>query len=391
VKRIKLLLISQATGGVKRHVTLLAGGLDPARFEVVGCFPPTDHVEGVNPHKESFKEAFRALGLRTISVEMYRDLHPIGDLLSFFKLYRVCRQEPWDIVHTHSSKAGFLGRLAATLAGVPVILHTPNAFAFDHPKHHIRNFFYKMLERIAGNFCDALIAVSPSEEELAKEAHLIPHEKIVQISNGIDPTQMACPTEPQVKKRDLGIPDQYSVVLTIGRFAPQKAPEMLIETAKRVVARKQDVAFVMIGDGPLFQEVQKQVHREGLEKNFFLLDWRDDVRDILALCDVYVLTSLWEGLPYTVLEAMSLEKPVVATTARGTRDVVQDGMTGFLVELYNPENMSEKILTLLRDPSLADRMGKEGRLRLEKEFTLQSHLQATRALYERLLRQKGKI
>jgi len=388
--RVKLLYISQATGGVQCHVTLLAGHLNRDRFEGVGCFPSQDRVKGANPHKETFLEAFHRLGLRAIPLEMCREIRPFQDLASFVRLYRILKKEKWVIVHTHSSKAGFLGRIAARLVGVPVVIHTPNAFAFDRPPHIFLNLFYALLERIAGYFCDALIAVSPSEEALAREARVVPARKIVRICNGIDLKEFEFEIDPRIKKKTLGIPEERPVVLTVGRFAPQKAPGVFIGAAKRVLSRNPEVTFVLVGDGPLFSKTKEKVEREGLQGSVFLYDWRSDIKEIMACCDLYVLSSLWEGLPYTVLEAMALRKPVVATAARGTRDVVQEGVTGFLVGLHDEKKMSERILTLLLDRDLARSMGEKGRLLVERDFTLEAHLQKTEALYERLLAEKKK-
>jgi len=388
MRRIKILYVSQATGGVKRHITFLAAHLDPARFEVVGCFPPQDHVKGVNPRKESFFDVFQRLGLRTIPLDMYREIRPLHDFLAFLKLCRILKKEKWGIVHTHSSKAGFLGRIAGRLAGVPVIIHTPNAFAFARPPQAFLNFFYILLERVAGYFCDALIVVSPSEEQLARQTGVVSPQKIVRICNGIDLEELEGKVDPRVKKKALGIPEERPLVLTVGRFAPQKAPGVFIEAANTVLAQTQEVTFVMVGDGPLFLGVKHQIEREGLTGKIFIFDWRSDVREILAACDIYVLSSLWEGLPYTVLEAMALRKPVVATRARGTRDLVQDGVTGFLVGLRDEKGMAERILYLLSHPDLAQRMGEAGRRIIEKAFTLERHIQKTEALYERLVAEK---
>ena len=389
MRRIKVLYISQATGGVQRHITFLAAHLDRNRFEITGCFPPRDRVKGVNPSKESFLDVFQRLELRVIPLDMYREIRPLQDLRAFLRLYRILRKEKWDIVHTHSSKAGFLGRIAARMVGVPVVIHTPNAFAFDRPPHSALNFFYILLERIVGSFCDALIAVSPSEEQLARQARVVSPEKIILICNGIDLEELKWEVDPRKKKRELGIPGGMSMVLTIGRFAPQKAPGVFIDAAKKVLRERPDTAFVMVGDGPLFQKVKNQVVKDNLKERLFLFDWRTDAKEILASCDVYVLSSLWEGLPYTVLEAMALRKPVVATEARGTRDVVQNEVTGFLVGLRGADQMAEKILTLLSEPELARRMGEKARERVAKEFTLNVHLEKTAALYERLLTKKG--
>ncbi len=384
--RIKLLFISQATGGVKRHITYLASRLDSRQFEIVGCFSPRDHIKGVSPNKESYADAFNQLGLRVIPLEMYREINPLRDGWSFLKLLRILTKEKWDIVHTHSSKAGFLGRIAARLAGVPVIVHTPNAFAFDRPLHPFRNLLYVFLERLAGFFCDALIAVSPSEEELARK--VVSPEKTRLICNGIDLKEFDFTLDPRTKKKMLGLPEDKPMVLTIGRFAHQKSPGIFIVAAKKVLAQRKDVFFVMVGDGPLLSQVKEKVVREGLQRSIPILAWRPDAKEIIAACDVYVLSSLWEGLPYTVLEAMALRKPVVATAARGTRDVVREGVNGFLVSFQDPETMAHRILKLLHDGELAKRMGEAGRAMVEKEFLLEPKIQKTASLYLELLKRK---
>jgi len=389
VKRIKVLYISQSAGGVQRHIGYLAKHLPKDRFDVCGCFPPRDRVKGANPHKENFFDLFNRLGLRVIPLEMCREIRPIEDFRAFLKLLRILKQEKWDIVHTHSSKAGFLGRIAAKMSGIPVIIHTPNAFAFDRPPQSFLNFYYILLERLAGYFCDALISVSPSEGDLARKTRVVPPEKIVQISNGIDLGEFAQPIEARQKKRSLGLPEDQPMVAMIGRFAPQKAPGVFIDAVKRIVSGRKEVTCIMVGDGPLLQKTKERVIREGLEKHLFLFNWRADAREILASCDVYVLSSLWEGLPYTVLEAMALSKPVVATAARGTRDVVVDGVTGFLVGLRDDREMAEKVLSLLSDPARCRRMGEAGRRRVEEVFSLSDHIRKTAALYERLCAERA--
>ncbi|MFH1857520.1 MAG: glycosyltransferase family 4 protein [Candidatus Omnitrophota bacterium] len=390
MERIKILYVSQATGGVKRHITFLVQRLDPSRYEIAGCFPPQDRIKGAASNKETYFDVFQKRGLRAIPLDMYREIHPIQDLRAFLKLFRILRRERWDIVHTHSSKAGFLGRIAARVAGVPVVVHTPNAFAFDRPPHSFLNPFYVFLEKMAGYFCDALIAVSDSEEQLAGQAGVVSAKKIICIPNGIDLEEMSCEVDPQAKKRMLGLPENKPMILTIGRFAPQKAPGLFIESAKQILAQRSDVSFVMVGDGPLLQRVKDRIQKEGLQNHLFLFGWRSDVKEILAACDIYVLSSLWEGLPYTVLEAMALAKPVVATAARGTRDAVRDGVTGFLVGLRDEKTMAGKLLKLLSEPDLARGMGQQGRLLVEKEFTIGPHVQKTDLLYQRLLSEKQK-
>lgn len=387
-RRIKILYVSQATGGVKRHIGLLAAGLDQNRFDILGAFPPTDHVRGSNPNKETFLQLFKRLGLRAIPLEMYREINPFRDVVSFIQLMKILKAEKPDLLHTHSSKAGFLGRLAGRMMKVPVIVHTPNAFAFGREGGTVLlDGLYRVLEQVAGNFCDILVAVSPSEAQLARQ--VVSAEKVICIPNGIDVKEFEFNVDTAAKRKALGLPEKSPLILSVGRLAPQKAPFDFLEAATEVLRKEPQARFAFLGDGPLIEKVKGVIRRRHLERQFFLFDWREDAREIMACCDLFVISSLWEGLPYSLLEAMALSKPVVATEARGNRDVVLEGETGLLVPLRRPRHLAGAILKMLGDPALAKKMGQAGRRHVEQHFKLEAHLEATVHLYEALLKQKG--
>ena len=388
MRRIKVLHISQATGGVERHVISLVSRLDPSRFEVVGSCPTVDQIPGVSREKESFVEAFRRIGVRVVPIEMRRELHFPSDLKSFFKIYRLIRREKFDIVHTHSSKAGFLARVAARLAGVPVVIHTPNNFAFDRPQQDPSRILYRYFEKLAGLFCDCIIAVSRSEERLAWE--VVPRGKVVRIENAIDLNEVTSRGDPAEKRKNLGLSPGQPIVSMVGRLAVQKSPNDFVLAAKEVLAQKKDVAFLIIGDGPLGEEVRNLMASLQLEKNVLLLGWREDVFDLMAASDLIALTSLWEGLPYTLLEAMALGKPIVATDATGSVDIVKDGENGVLVPRGDIRGIANAIVRLLSDPARAKAMGLAGRRYIEKEhITLQQQAARTQSLYLELLKRNA--
>lgn len=388
MRPVKVLHIAQATGGVQRYVISLASRLDRNLFEEVGCCPQVDRIPGVSREKESFVDSFRRIGVRVIPIEMWRELRFFADLKGFFQIYRMIRRERFDIVHTHSSKAGFLGRVAARLAGVPVIVHTPNNFAFDRPRQTPSRIFYRYLERFASLFCDRIIAVSRSEERLA--LRVAPRHKVVQIDNAIDVNEVVSRKDPLETRRGLGLDPQQPVVSTVGRLAVQKSPRDFVLAAREVLAKKGDVAFLMIGDGPLWEETRALVGSLGLEKKILLLGWREDAFDLMALSDIIVLTSLWEGLPYTVLEAMALGKPVVVTDATGSVDIVRGDEHGYIVPRGNPPEIARAVLRLLDHPDQAKAFGRAGRHFVERgHLTLQQQAERVQALYLELLKQKA--
>ena len=388
MRRIKVLQLSQATGGVQRYVIYLAGCLNKGLFEGVGCCPPIDRIPGVSRQKESFAEAFGRIGIRVVPIEMWREIRPLRDLKSFFQIYRLIRKEKFDVVHTHSSKAGFVGRLAARLAGVPVVVHTPNNFAFDRPRQTPSRLLYRFLETIASFFCDRILAVSVSEEKLALK--VAPRGKVVRIDNAIDLQEVVARKNPLRVREELGLVPGRPVVSMVGRLSVQKCPEDFVLAAREVLQKKQEVAFLVMGDGPLWQETEGLIRSLNLEKQILLLGWREDVFDLMAASDLIVLTSLWEGLPYTVLDAMAFGKPLVVTDATGSVDVVQDGVTGLVVSRHNPSEVAKAILRLLDHPAEAKRMGEAGRRFMEKEhLTLRQQVERIQSLYLELLRHKA--
>ena len=387
MRRIKVLQLSQATGGVQRYVISLARCLDKNVFEVIGCCPQIDRIPGVSRQKESFGEAFRRIQVRVIPIEMWREIRPFQDLKSFLQIYRLIRRERFDVVHTHSSKAGFLGRVAARLSGVPVVVHTPNNFAFDRPQT-LSRLLYRFLERVVSFFCDRILAVSPSEEKLALTVAV--RGKVVRIDNAIDLEEVVASRDPLQTRRELRLDPGRPVVSMVGRLSVQKCPEDFVLAAKEVLHEKTDAAFLIVGDGPLWEETAALVRALNLEKHVFLLGWREDVLDLMAASDLIVLTSLWEGLPYTVLDAMALGKPLVVTDATGSVDVVKNGVNGFVVPRRNPSEVAKAIVRLLDHPAEAKQMGEAGRRFIEKEhITLQQQVGRIQALYLELLRQKA--
>jgi glycosyltransferase involved in cell wall biosynthesis len=328
-------------------------------------------------------------------VPMRREPDPAGDLLALIRLAHVARH--YDIVHTHSSKAGFLGRLAARLAGVSATLYTPNAFAFLAPGRAAPLFY--ALERFAAPFTDALIACSPSEARAA--ARLLPPERIHIIPNAVDvgrfapvlgarcsvlgPDESGRPavSPPRAEHR---APSAAFTVGMVARLAPQKAPEVFVRAAARVHRVRSDVRFWLIGDGELRAPLEALARQLGVAPVVEFLGHRRDVPALLRALDLFVLTSRYEGLPYSVLEAMACGLPVIATRAPGTVDVVENGVTGLLTALDAPEEIASAILALLADPQRAHALGEAGHRRVQECFSLSAMLSAHATLYQKLAR-----
>jgi len=235
-----------------------------------------------------------------------------------------------------------------------------------------------------------IVAVSESERDLALRRKVVSPDKVTAINNAIDPGEFAhISTEDSIKKRQsLGIDEETKVVVTTARLSWQKAPLNFVKAAKYVVERKKDVKFFIAGDGPLLERTKTVIKENRLGDYVILLGWRQDAGELVSISDVFILTSLWEGMPYAIMEAMALKKPIVATNVTGTKDLIKDGYNGYLVPPEEPEALGEKVLKLLKDPHLSRQMGNRGCQALEEKTNLKEHIKTMEKLYTRLLNQK---
>jgi glycosyltransferase involved in cell wall biosynthesis len=383
--RLRVLHVAEATvGGIRLHVHNLALGVNRDRFATgVACPAVRRDAFGDDYFVATLREGDVPVHL----VPMRREPHPVGDLRALVALLRLARQ--YDVIHAHSSKAGFLARLAARMAGVPAVVYTPNAFSFLGNPGALKSRVYFALERFAARFTDVLIACSPSEAAAAER--LLPRERIRVIPNAVDVGAFVpgarCPvpgTEESPSDRAPGTGHRAPTVGMVARMAPQKAPEIFVRAAARVVHSRPEVRFWVAGDGELRAASEALAERLGVADAIEFMGHRRDVPALLQASDLFVLTSRYEGLPFSVLEAMGCGLPVIATRAPGTVDVVEDGVTGILTPLDDPEATAAAIVTLLDDPARARALGEAGRRRVAERFSLAGMLAAHEALYREL-------
>jgi glycosyltransferase involved in cell wall biosynthesis len=319
-----------------------------------------------------------------------REIRPFFDLKSFLEIGRIVSRETAAggkvVVHSHGSKAGVLARLAARRARAGAVVHTIHGFAFHEYQPNVVRFFYVLVERFCARYCDRLVAVSRSTMRKGLKEKIGTQDKYRVIYPAIlEEHFVPWASDTALKKRkELGIEDASPVVGTVCCFKPQKAPLDFVEMAAEVNSVVPEARFVMVGDGVLMDAVRRRLEEKKLASVFRLVGWRDDVSQIVATFDVFALTSLWEGLPMVHAEAMSKGKPIVATSVDGTPEAVLDGVNGFLIPPRDSKRLAEKVVLLLRDPELREKMGKAGRKMAFPRFSMSRLVNDVAALYGEL-------
>jgi len=322
--------------------------------------------------------------------DLVREVSPLKDAVFLFKFIRFLRREKVDILHTHSSKAGILGRLAASAARTPVVVHTVHGWGFHDFQRKPVRALYVGLERLVAPLTDVLIAVSRENIDRGLREGIGHRTQYSLVRSGIDTSMYARPGKSRAAvRRSLGIPASAPVVGTVGNFKPQKAPLDFISMAALVLRAVPRAWFVLAGDGELREASERAAERAGIRKRVVFAGWRRDIPDLLGAFDVFALSSLFEGLPRSVLQAHSAGLPVAATDAGGTAEAVRDGVTGYIVKPRDPAALARRVVDLLRNPARAKAMGEAGRRAIGAEFEIKNMLHAIENCYLELACRKG--
>jgi glycosyltransferase involved in cell wall biosynthesis len=297
---------------------------------------------------------------------LVRRVSPLHDLLALIRLVRLMRRERFDIVHTHSSKAGILGRVAARLAGCPCVVHTVHGWGFNPAQSRFVHALYVWLERRCAPMCRALIVVGSQgrDEGLALGIGRPEQYRLIRSGIEIEVYRDLAMSRDEARAR-LGLPADAFVVCSVGRLGLQKSPLDLLAAFVRVARAHPSAHLVLVGDGPQRGDVEAAVSDAGLGERVHLVGLRRDVPEILRACDAFALASRWEGLPRVFPQAMAAGLPIVATRVDGAPDAVREGENGWLVEVGEVEVLAERLLRLARDPARARAMGACGAARVD--------------------------
>lgn len=382
--RIARVIARLNIGGPAQHVVYLSAGLSPDRFRTALLTGEEDVAEG------SMRDLAAAAGVAPIAVPgLGRRLAPHRDLTSLVFLYRFFRRYRPHVVHTHTAKAGAVGRLAAWLARVPIVVHTYHGHVFHGYFSPVATRIFLGIERALARMSDRLLTVSDSVRDELIRYRIAPPQAITVLPLGLDLTPfLAAETMRGTLRAELGISGSVPLVGIVARLVPIKRHEDFLAAVALIVARRPDAVFLIVGDGERRAELAALTARMGLVSSVRFLGWRRDLARIYADLDVTVLTSANEGSPVSLIEAMAAACPVVATAVGGVPDIVEEGVCGRVVPAGDPAAVASAVLALLEDPERRRAMGLAGRTRVHPAFGTPRLVTDMERLYLDLLGQR---
>lgn len=339
-----------------------------------------------------YVEPLRKRGYDIVTVPIARSLNVFAHAVSFWRLWRLFRRERFDVLHAHTPVAALIGRLAGRLAGIPLIVYTAHGFYFHDEMPRWKRQLFVAMEWLGGRCTDLLFTQSSEDAAAAVADGIAVRQDVLAIGNGVDPRRfdLACAPDAASAKRAMGIPECVPVIGIIGRMVREKGYQEFLEAAGLLASELPEVNFLLVG-GRLASDhddaIESAIERTKaiLGDRLILTGFRADTPSILAAMDVFCLPSYREGMPRTIIEAMMMGKPVIATNIRGAREEVVDGLTGILVPTRDPKALAAAMHRLLADPTGATRMGESGRQRA-LELYVESRVVAVQiaAIRERL-------
>jgi glycosyltransferase involved in cell wall biosynthesis len=383
MEKIKIILILEATaGGTRRYITQVLLHLNLDIFEpILFCAVKRD------PAFLADIELFRKRGIKVEIFPMKRAIAPVSDLWSIFSMSKAIKRENPDIVHTHSSKSGIIGRLAAKLAGVRTILHTPHVFPFEMDVGPLKKKCYLLLERMTAKWTTLLLAVSQAEKAVALKHGMFSDKNAIVNANGIDPDLWLKNPEMRKEMREqAGILADDFVVGMVGRFMPQKGHSILIDAAEILLQKQRKIKFIMVGDGTLKNKIRNLSFTNKINNSFHFFVQVDDIASYYSMFDCLVLPSLWEGCPYTIMEAMAMNIPVIASSVGGVTEIIEDGMSGLLVPAGKADKLAEAIEKLCENRKFCETLGQNGKKRVQDKFLLSDSIAKLEKIYFNLIK-----
>jgi glycosyltransferase involved in cell wall biosynthesis len=383
--RISVLQILEASiGGTATHLEQIATYIPQDKIKLSFIISPSrggilsDKIKTILPDCE------------VVKIPMKRSISPFSDISALFSIIKEVKRIKPDIVHTHSSKAGALGRLASRICKVPHVVHTPHVFAMEWAKEGIRRSLYALLEKIFLRFTEKLILLHEGQRLMAYEELGSMSDKTVIIKNCVD-VEKFYPASDEEKidaRKKFNFPRAMPIAGTVARLERQKDIFTFLESARIINKQYPRIFFAIAGDGALKNKLEKRAAEMGLSKVLKFVGEVDHMLEFYHMLDVFVLSSLWEGLPYSVLEAQACGLPAVATSTGGVSTIIDAGRTGTLVQPQNPEGLAAGISAYLNDKMLWERTGCRALENIHENFRIEKWKSELLSLYIFLVKEK---
>lgn len=365
MRKIKLLHIQllPLLSGAQNMMLNLLKGLDNNKYEIYVLSKPGG----------SLIEEIKNNNFHHIPLNSLRRNLSFWDIIAFIGLIRIFRKYGFDIVHTHSSKTGFLGRIAGRFARVPKIIHTVHGFPFHQFQPRYVQKFYQMMEHLASRFCDKVVFVNNSERELTIAKKIVSPNKALTIYNGIE--------IPDIKKLKSTKKTDNFVIGSVLRFWKQKNVINTVKVAIKVCQVNSKINFVFIGDGEHFDICKQMIKEAELDKRILLPGWQNNILDWLIGFDVFLLFSKWEGLPISILEAMSVGLPIVASDIKGNNELV-NSRNGYLIPVNDIDKLTKVLFSLPDKKNVLIKLGDESLKIIKEKFNIHNFISGYEEIYE---------
>lgn len=379
-------------GGAQKMVMTLLERLDRRRYDVTLITGPQVSAEG------SYHAELERLGMPVaILPEMVREIHPVHDMTATWKLMKIFRETRPHIVHSHTYKAGVLSNVAGRAIGVRGVVFSPHGHIFEPgasipgvPSSGLKRTALYWITRFSQFWADSVTAVSEKDKQDQVRLALAPSHKYCVIRNGIEiPDRMSTRHIDKVAlRKKWDIEASSPIVGTVGRLTSEKGHRYLIEAMKYIVNDHPRAKLLLVGGGPLMDTLIRITDELGLRKSVRFLGQLENIEELLTLIDVYVQPSLYESQGLSIMEAMGMRRPVVATEVGGVTDLVQEGRTGLLVPPGNPQRIAEAVDRLVSDRDWAIGLAGSAYDRVCSNFSVDRMIQEYDLLYQRLIEER---
>ncbi|MEO0096942.1 MAG: sugar transferase [candidate division WOR-3 bacterium] len=334
--------------------------------------------------KDYFKTNFPNVKIVDTRNAYKREISPIYDILALIRTVKILKN--YDVVHTHTSKGGFIGRLAAKIKRIKLIIHTAHGFAFHEYSSRITTLFYSLLERFASYFCDKIILLNKKDWDLAKEYKIGNEKKLVLIYNGIDYERIRNIKPDFSIRKKFNLNKEDFLITFVGRLSKQKNPEILIWAIKELLKEKIDkkIFLLLIGeDMGMKERLIKLINDFKINSYIGFLDFIPNPISIIKASDCFVLPSLWEGMPIALLEAMASNVPVIVSNIKGNNEIIVDGVNGFLFSPNNYQELKEKISLLIRNKEIGEKISLKAKENIKRKFKKERFQEETMKVYKK--------